>query len=89
MGHFDSQALECPSDRAEDAIIDSWARFAEIEVPIRRKSGLDERAVVDELRLVRQVAASVFADPSVARDAAHFVLGYSAAYNDWASGRFG
>jgi hypothetical protein len=81
-----ARPLNVPPDVAEDDIIESWARFVAMKMPARRKSQLDERQVVDELEVVRAVAARVFTDAATARDAACFVRGYRSAYNDWAKG---
>ena len=81
-----ARPLNVPPDVAEDDIIETWARFVEMKMPSRRKGQLDESQVVDELQLVREVTARVFADPATARDAAWFVRGYRSAYNDWTKG---
>jgi hypothetical protein len=79
--------LNVPPAVAETNIIETWVRFQDKEVALRRKSQLDDRQVIDELKLVRQVMTDIFTDPQTARDAAYFAWGYTIAYNDWASGR--
>jgi hypothetical protein len=39
-----------------------------------------------EIERIARLDREIFSDPQRARDAANFVNGYHAAYNDWASG---
>ena len=42
-----------------------------------------------EIEQIARLNKEVFSDPPKARDAANFVNGYHAAYNDWANGAWG
>ena len=80
---------------AGEAIPDTWARSLGEQPTGWPKDGsgrvslsLDDQMTVEIERMAR-LNNNVFCDPQRARDAANFVNGYHAAYNDWASGDWG
>lgn len=80
---------------AGEAIPDTWARFLgehatgwPKDSSGRVSLSLDDQMTFEIDRIAR-LNNEVFCDPQRARDAANFVNGYHAAYNDWASGDWG
>jgi len=77
---------------AGEAIPETWARFLGERATGRPKDSsgrvtlsLDEQMKIEIERMAR-LNNEIFSDAQRARDAASFVNGYHAAYNDWASG---